>query len=86
MNEFFNLKDAILDKSENFMHTHKWDYIFLGLSVIGWILLIYLCTSLIIMFVNEVLGAIVLFISYLALVPYISFSMINFYEELNSSK
>ena len=84
-NKEYSAKE-IVEKSENFMHTHKWDYIFLCLSFIGWILLIYLCTSLIIMFVNEVLGAIVLFISYLALVPYISFSMINFYEELNSSK
>ena len=84
-NKEYSAKE-IVEKSENLMHTHKWDYIFLCLSFIGWILLIYLCTSLIIMFVNEVLGAIVLFISYLALVPYISFSMINFYEELNYSK
>lgn len=76
----------IVEKSERLMNTHKWDYIILCLSFIGWILLIYLCTSLLILFVNEILGSIAFFIFYLALVPYVSFSMINFYEELNSSK
>lgn len=76
----------IVGKSENLMNKHKWDYILLCLSFIGWILLIYLCSTLLIMFVNEILGTILLFIAYLALVPYISFSMVNFYEELSSSK
>ncbi len=84
-NPKLNSKEVI-EKSENLMLSQKWNYIFLCLSFIGWILLIYLLTSLIIMFVNEMLGTIVLFISYLALIPYISFSMINFYEELKSSK
>lgn len=76
----------VVEKSANLMNTHKWDYIFLCLSFIGWIFLIYLCATLIIMFVNETLGSIVIFIAYLALVPYISFSVINFYEELRSSE
>ncbi len=76
----------IVEKSKSLMNTHKWDYIILCLSFIGWILLIYLCTMLLIMYVNEILATIVLFISYLSLLPYISFSMINFYEELDSSK
>ncbi len=76
----------ILEKSHKLMNSHKLDYILLYISFIGWYLLISVCSKILLMFVNQILAILFLGISILLLIPYISFSLINFYEELINTK
>ena len=76
----------ILEKSHKLMNSHKLDYILLCISFIGWYLLISVCSKILLMFVNQILAILFLGISILLLIPYISFSLINFYEELINTK
>lgn len=73
-------KEIVL-KSAELMKGNKWKYIGLGLSFIGWYLLIYIAFG-ILMNINAILGSIVVFVGAILLSPYISISTINFYEDL----
>lgn len=55
-----------INRSKAMMHGHKMDLFVLGLSFIGW----------------AILGAITLGIAYIWIVPYMSATMINFYNDI----
>ena len=55
-----------IKKSKELMKGHKWEFFLLNLSFIGWI----------------ILGVFTLGILYLWLIPYMSVTMCNFYNEL----
>lgn len=55
-----------INRSKAMMHGHKMDLFVLGLSFIGWVLL----------------GSITLGIAYIWIVPYMSATMINFYNDI----
>lgn len=74
----------IVEKSANLMNGNRWKYIGLMLSFIGWYLLIYLIT-IILMMVSPIIAIIFIFVGSFLLVPYVAFSGIGFYEDLNSS-
>ena len=59
-----------IKKSKELMKGHKWEFFLLGLSFIGWM----------------ILGIFTLGILYLWLIPYMSVTMCNFYNELVSQK
>lgn len=73
-------KEIVL-KSAELMKGNKWKYIGLGLSFIGWYLLIYVF-YFICAYVNQILAGILIFVGVFLLSPYISISTINFYEDL----
>lgn len=87
----------IVEKSAVLMKGNKWKYIGLCLSFIGWYLLIYIiaiftataCVSILSSSTLGVLLGTVLTVAFtsiavLLLTPYISFTLISFYEDLNS--
>lgn len=91
----------ILDKSEKIMNGYRLKIVLLDLSFIGWIFVIALVTILavflsivpIIASINNVLGlvntnihSLALVIGVVLLLPYMSFTKINFYEELISNE
>lgn len=59
-----------INRSKAMMHGHKMDLFVLGLSFIGWVLL----------------GAITLGIAYIWIVPYMSATMINFYNDIKPAQ
>lgn len=80
----------IVEKSEELMTGNKWNYIFMILSFIAWYLLIglivYISNLLVstsIAFVLIALVGIIAIAFYLS--PYISFTIISFYEDLNGT-
>lgn len=82
----------IVEKSANYMDGHKWDYIFVALSFIGWYLLIGIIVEFIrlaslkfpifLYTTNPLVMAGILVLAEAFLQPYIAFTMINFYEEI----
>lgn len=59
-----------INRSKAMMEGHKKDYFVLGLSFIGWFLL----------------GAITFGIAYIWIIPYVSATQVNFYNELKAEK
>ena len=59
-----------INRSKAMMEGHKMEYFVLGLSFIGWYLL----------------GAITLGIAYIWIIPYVSATQVNFYNELKSAE
>lgn len=72
----------IIKESENLMKGNRCNYILLSLSFIGWYLLIYFVVAISLLFLPQQLATIILSLAVVALTPYISISMVNFYEEL----
>lgn len=74
----------IVNKSAQLMQNNRINYIVLNLSFIGW----YLLFSLLSILVNIILpisSNLILGIAFLILSPYISVSLVNFYEELENN-
>lgn len=80
----------IVEKSADLMTGNKWKYIGIAFSFIGWYLLIVLITFVsAAVFSNSVISSLVTMIALLVIAfylsPYIAFTTINFYEDLNGS-
>lgn len=81
----------IVEKSAELMKGNKGKYFILGLSFIGWILLIFILYVVLVTVLSSLLGAlgaiisiIIYFAALFVLILYIDFTIICFYEDLNS--
>jgi uncharacterized membrane protein len=74
----------IVNTSSKYMKGNKWNFILVGLSFILYYLGIYLL-SYIAAYLSTILSSIVLFVTTILLQPYISFTLINFYEEVKQN-
>lgn len=72
----------IVEKSAELMKGNRGTYVLLNLSFIGWYLLIYLLAIILMYIIPEILATIIIGIGTVILIPYISVSLINFYEDL----
>ena len=71
-------------RSKTAMRGHRWEYVVLGLSFLGWILLIWIATALATM-VWLPLGTIVTAVATLWYTPYVMVTQANFYDCISAS-
>ncbi len=71
----------LLNKSAELMKGNRWKAILVELSFIGWYLLIF-GVGIVAGVINAILGVILLYGGIFVLIPYVTFTLINFYEDL----
>lgn len=76
----------INEESAILMNGNKGKFFFLSFSFIGWYFLIALATSIVYQFVNESAGLVISSIGSILLSPYITATLVCFYDDLKNNK